>query len=92
MGDTPGWGDIPVLVKPFEFDKRSMLSELLLSFVTAYFLGMLARYFPSGWVALVSTGPGDRLRPLLMAAMEDVEESFPRLILNSLTSRYHGRH
>ena len=90
-GDTPGWADFTVLVKPFDLDGRSMLSELMLLFVAAYFLGMLARYYPSAWVALARTGPGDCLRPLLMAALQQIEEDVPRLALNCLTSEYHNR-
>jgi hypothetical protein len=38
--ESPSWADMTVLVMPYEFDQRSMFSELMLLFVTAYFLGM----------------------------------------------------
>jgi hypothetical protein len=75
------FGSIPSLhiVKPLQKDVR--LSELAITYMLSYFLGMLTRYFPTHWVALHSGTKGDGLWPTIHAAQSYVEMVFPELIV-----------
>src|SRR5258706_7599387 len=61
------------------------VSPLLKCFLASFFLGILVRYYPSSWMALIRNEKGDVAIPLLRAAMHHVEEEFPRLIYAALT-------
>jgi hypothetical protein len=61
------------------------VSPLCRCYLTAYFLGMLVRYFPSRWMALIGSRKGDMSLPLLRAAIGYVEDEFPKLALNFLS-------
>lgn len=75
------FGSIPNLfiVKPMHKDAR--LSQLAITYMLAYFLGMLTRYFPTHWVALHSGTKGDGLWPTMNAAQNYVESVFPELLI-----------
>jgi hypothetical protein len=64
------------------------LSSLSLLFLVAYSMGMLARYYPSKWLSLLSSHKGDFAFPLMKAAATLVEERFPTLVLQDLESSY----
>ena len=72
---------IPTLhiVKPIRNDIR--FSQLSITYALAYILGMLARYFPTQWIALHSGAKGDGLWPAIHAAQNYVELAFPELII-----------
>jgi hypothetical protein len=53
-------------------------------FIVAYFMGMLVRYFPSRWMALIRGQKGDGLLPLLREAIDQVEQEFPEHTLGIL--------
>jgi hypothetical protein len=55
-------------------------SQLCVTYMVAYTLGMLARYFPTHWVSLAQGDKGDALWPTLNQAHRLVEESFPELV------------
>jgi hypothetical protein len=57
------------------------VSPLLKCYLVSYYLGMLVRYFPSRWMALIRRQKGDAVLPLLRSAMAHVEEDFPKLAL-----------
>jgi lauroyl/myristoyl acyltransferase len=59
-------------------------SSLSLWFLTAYFLGMLSRYFPSKWLSLMGRTSGDSAWPLMKAASRKLEEIFPGLVEREL--------
>jgi hypothetical protein len=61
------------------------VSPLLRCYLISYFLGMLVRYFPSRWMALIRNTEGDAVLPLLRAAADNVESEFPRYLLQALT-------
>ena len=63
------------------------LSPLLRCFLEAYFLGMLARYFPSRWMSLLGNRKGDAASPLLREAVRHIEDNFPRLVFAELKGR-----
>ena len=59
--------DFPNRDKPTEFIKLCLVS---------YILGMLARYYPSIWTALLRNEKGDFAQPLLVDAVEAIEKDF----------------
>ena len=60
------------------------LSPLLRCFVEAYFLGMLARYFPALWMRLIRGQSGDAVVPLLRRTIQHLKDDFPRLARSEL--------
>jgi hypothetical protein len=60
------------------------LSPLLRCFLEAYFLGMLARYFPSRRMALIRGKKGDVALPLLRRTIKHLQDDFPRLAVAEL--------
>jgi hypothetical protein len=42
---------------------------------------MLARYYPSKWVALLTGGAGDFAYPILSAAIRLVEDVYPSMVV-----------
>lgn len=53
-------------------------------FVLAYFLGMLARYFPSRWTSLVRNYGNDAAVPTLLSALDTIERQFPQTVAGFL--------
>lgn len=74
-------GTIPRLYITTPFECRSRYSQLAVSFMLAYFLGMLARYFPTQWIALSSGTKGDELWPAINSAQKYIDHCFPELVL-----------
>jgi hypothetical protein len=64
------------------------LTPLIRCFLEAYFLGMLARYFPSRWMSLLGNRKGDAASPLLREAVRHIEDTFPRLVFAELKGRF----
>lgn len=62
-------------------------SKMLLLFMASYMFGMLARYFPSYWLALLNRSEGDFMRPVVQEAIVVIEEEFPKHVLNELENR-----
>jgi hypothetical protein len=75
------FGSIPVLhiVQPF-YDKN-YYSEIALTFLLSYYLGMLVRYFPTHWNSLVQGESGDIYWTVLNRAQNYVETVYPELII-----------
>ena len=75
------FGSIPTvhIVRPIENNVR--FSQLAITYMASYSLGMLTRYFPTHWVALHSGTKGDGLWPTIHATQNYVELVFPELIL-----------
>lgn len=68
-----------------DFSNGDRYSELLRTFLLSYILGMLVRYFPSRWIALLRNEKGDVAQPLLVGAMNAIEVDYPELIKGALT-------
>jgi hypothetical protein len=66
------------LAKPFAGEQR--YSQLAITYMLSYFLGMLSRYFPTHWIALLTGEKGDALWPSLSGAQRYVESCFPELV------------
>lgn len=65
-------------------DSGVVLSTLLALHVVAYAVGMLVRYHPGYWSAVVGHTKGDSIAPVLSAAVSTVEERYPTLVLEVL--------
>ncbi len=77
---TKTFGRIPnlFLIAPINREKR--YSQLCMIYMIAYILGMLVRYYPTHWIALIHGERGDAIWPALNQAQRVVEETFPELI------------
>lgn len=53
-------------------------------FVAAYTLGMLARYYPSHWTALIRNERHDAALPTIQTLIGYVEKKFPEMVLDFL--------
>jgi hypothetical protein len=72
---------IPALYisKPLHDDVR--LSQIAITYMLSYYLGMLTRYFPTQWVALHSGAKGDIIWPAIHATQQYIEKAFPELAI-----------
>ena len=72
---------IPILhiVQPFE--DKNYYSEIALTFLLSYYLGMLVRYFPTHWNSLVQGENGDIYWTILNRAQNYVETVYPKLVI-----------
>ena len=61
-----------------DFPNGDRLSEFLKLYLMAYVLGMLARYYPSKWMALIRNEEGSGSQPLLARATQTIETEFIR--------------
>ncbi|WP_300975403.1 hypothetical protein [Sphingomonas sp. LHG3406-1] len=60
------------------------LSKIATTFSLAYALGMLVRYFPTQWTALVRGQVADAALPTLIAAVDLVEGDYPAIVADFL--------
>ncbi|MXN30003.1 YaaC family protein [Delftia sp. CH05] len=63
-----------------DFPNGDIMSTLLRMFLLSYYMGMLVRYFPSHWIALIQNQVGDTIQPLLLASVTDIQVNFPKLV------------
>ena len=75
---------IPVLYIVEPFVNRTCFSELSLVFLLSYYLGMLVRYYPTHWCALVQGEKGDIYWTVLNRAQNYVENVYPELVIELL--------
>ena len=73
-------GAIPFLRLAAPFRGRVRFSQLCITFIMSYALGMLVRYYPTHWIALINGGQGDLLWPTVNRAQHYVENVFPELV------------
>jgi len=78
------FGTIPSLFITAPLPCQARYSQLSVTYVLAFFLGMLARYFPTHWVSLAQGNKGDALWPTLNRASSIVENTFPELVAEML--------
>ena len=78
------FGNVPGLYisKPFNRDAR--LSQIAITYVVSYYLGMLVRYYPTQWVSMIQGSKGDRIWPTINRAQHSVEVSFPKLVIEMI--------
>jgi len=75
--------DAGYAIAPFAF---GVIGESLQLYALSYLLGMLVRYYPRVWLALVASEPGDAMLPVLRGAVDTIQDRFPLLALAGLTS------
>ncbi len=73
-------GIIPSLQLAAPFCGRARFSQLCITFIMSYALGMLVRYYPTHWIALINGGQGDLLWPTVSRSQHYVENVFPELV------------
>lgn len=73
-------GSIPFLRLAAPFHGGIRFSQLGITFIMSYALGMLVRYYPTHWIALVNGGQGDMLWPTVNRAQHYVENIFPEMV------------
>lgn len=67
------------------FDDGVAISRLGRFFMLSFFLGTLARYHPTSWLAIMqSRQKGDFMLPLIREAMNAIQLHFPALIIREL--------
>jgi hypothetical protein len=74
------FGSIPCLYIGRSFAADVRYSQLALTYQLSYTLGMLARYYPTHWTALLGGAKGDELWPSIRLTQEYVETAFPELV------------
>lgn len=75
------FGAIPALHIAKPLPGNSRYSQICVTYIVSFVLGILVRYFPTQWVSLVQGSKGDALWPTLNQAQHVVEETFPELII-----------
>ena len=71
---------IPNLFLADPFPGGARYSQLCVTYMLAYILGMLVRYYPTHWMSLIHGDRGDSLWPTLNRAQQFVEHSYPELV------------
>lgn len=67
------------LLEPFPGGAR--YSQLAVIYFASYFLGMLCRYFPTHWMALMNGEKGDVIWPQIHKVHAVIHETFPLLVM-----------
>ena len=78
---------IPQLYIVQPFNHNVYYSEIAVTFMLSYYLGMLVRYFPTHWTSLVQGENGDMYWPILNRAQNYVESVFPKLVLELINDK-----
>lgn len=78
-----GKGDFMVVIQ--DFPNGDKLTEFIKLYLVSYILGMLARYYPSIWTALLRNEKGDFAQLLLVDAVEAIERNFAEHLSYQLT-------
>lgn len=79
------FGAIPNLGVAVPLPGGVRLSQLGMAYVMSYAMGMLVRYYPTHWVALINGGKGDLLWPTVNRAQQYIEVAYPELVAEFVT-------
>ena len=82
------FSSIPTLYLSEPFNGKICYSQLGITYLVSYFLGMLARYFPTQWISLMQGGKGDMLWPTIVRAQQYVESTYPELIIEMINDSF----
>ena len=74
------FGSIPSLFIAEPFPGGDRYSQLCITYMVSFFLGMLVRYYPTHWIALVHGDRGASMWPTIVRAQRVVEDSYPELV------------
>lgn len=72
---------IPCLYIAPPFENGVCYSQLGITYMISYSLGMLVRYYPTHWISLIQGDKGDKWWPTMNRAQHLVEESYPELVI-----------
>lgn len=75
------FGSIPNLYISEPFSQNLCYSQLCITYMVSYVLGMLVRYYPTHWMSLTQGDKGDEWWPTINRAQHFVEQSFPELVI-----------
>ncbi|WP_018441914.1 YaaC family protein [Trinickia symbiotica] len=75
------FGSIPGLFIAAPFPSGARYSQICITYMVSFVIGMLARYYPTQWVSLIRGEKGDMWWPTINRAQQFVERSFPELIV-----------
>lgn len=84
MSDTGGHWSVGSVVAMKPFPGGIRLSKIVITFIAAYSLGMLARYYPSQWTAILANQRHTIALPTLLATMDYITDELPRMIVEFL--------
>jgi hypothetical protein len=79
------FGSIPSLHLAEPFAKGARYSQLCVTYMVAYVLGMVVRYYPTHWMSLIQGDKGDTMWPTINRAQQFVEVSYPELVTEMIT-------
>ena len=74
------FGSIPVLYVAEPFGGGIRYSQLCITYMVSFILGMLVRYYPTHWMALIHGERGDSMWPTINRAQQLVEQTYPELV------------
>ncbi len=77
--DKPGAFGIPDMWMIQRYPDAENLSQISTLFVVAFILGMIVRYYPMQWTALVHGHFADAALPTLLTSVDHIESVFPSL-------------
>lgn len=69
------------------FNGNDSFSLLHITYMTAYLLGMVARYYPYKWTSLLRGEKGNFGQPAILQAIQNIERDFPVLINSALEAK-----
>jgi hypothetical protein len=76
-----GIGDLYVTRK---LSNNFDISKLALTFCISYVTGMMARYYPAQWLSIIHNQRNDGALPTIYSALDFVESTYPRMVLDYL--------
>lgn len=79
------FNSIPSLNIIQPFNNKNYYSEIAITFILSYYLGMLVRYYPTHWNSLVQGESGDKFWPILNRAQNYVENVYPELVIELIS-------
>jgi hypothetical protein len=74
------FGVIPRLYLAEPFPGGARYSQLCITYMVSYILGILVRYYPTYWISLMQGDKGDTIWPTMNRAQQFVENSYPELV------------
>ncbi|MBD2247947.1 hypothetical protein [Nostoc sp. FACHB-888] len=79
------FGSIPSLHLAEPFPEGTRYSELCITYMVSYILGMLVRYYPTHWISFIQGDKGDFLWPTMNRVQQLVEQNFPELVIELIS-------
>jgi len=80
--DKPGSFSIPNIWVVKRYPDAENLSQITTLFVVSFILGMIVRYYPMQWTALLQGQFADAALPTLLTSVAHVENAFPALAVD----------